>query len=251
MSVSACPIAGKEIVVPSAGAQIHAFLYGQSGPWVVLLHGNGEDHTIFSQQIAHLAQHFRLIAIDSRGHGASGFAKPLTIAQMAQDVLAVLDVQGVLQAAVVGFSDGGNIALSLAIAAPKRLWALVASGANLSPKGVQKRVQIPIVLGWALCAFMGWFSKNARQQAAVLRLMVKEPHIAPVKLANVLCPCLIMAGEKDIILPSHTQMIADSLPRSQKAILAGAGHDVFNQCAQKVNEILLAFLRQGAPVDCP
>ena len=233
--------------IQSAGAAIRVFLYGQTGPFLVLLHGNGEDHTIFASQIAYFQAYFRVVAIDSRCHGASSFALPLSIGQMAQDVLAVMDALNIQTAAVLGYSDGGNIALKLAAMAPGRLWALVVSGANLSTKGVKRRVQVPIVLGWALCAAMGVFSQNARKQAHVLRLMVKEPQISPQSLRAIGCPTLVMAGERDIIRPAHTRLIAQSIAGASQYTVKNAGHDVFNQAPGEVNRQVHAFLKEHAP----
>ena len=121
---------------------------GEGQP-LVLLHGNGESHRYFAGQIDFFAASRRVIAVDTRGHGASprGTA-PFTIAQFALDLEEFLDGLGLEQVDLLGFSDGGNIALTFALAHPERLRRLVLNGANLDPGGVKRTVQFPIALGY-------------------------------------------------------------------------------------------------------
>jgi len=88
---------------------------------LILLHGNGESSAYFANQIVPLAQVRRVIAVDTRGHGASprGSA-PFTLSQFADDLLAFMDRLGIAQADMLGFSDGGNIALLFALRHPVR-----------------------------------------------------------------------------------------------------------------------------------
>ena len=83
-----------------------------SGFPLLLLHGNGEDHNYFEHQVAYFSKLFRVVAVDTRGHGQSprGTA-PFTIGQFADDLLYFMDMHGIEKAHLLGFSDGGNIAL--------------------------------------------------------------------------------------------------------------------------------------------
>ena len=86
---------------------------------LVLLHGNGEDHTYFKRQMGPFSQHFRVIAVDTRGHGESprGTA-PFTLEQFAEDLKEFLDGRSITRCHLLGFSDGGNIALLFALKYP-------------------------------------------------------------------------------------------------------------------------------------
>ena len=149
-----------------------------SGPPLLLLHGNGEDGTYFVHQIEEFSRDSTVYAIDTRGHGNSprGTA-PFTISQFADDLLAFMDTQGLPQADILGFSDGGNIALIFALRHPDRVRRLILNGANLGPKGVKPLVQLPIVLGYHVASLFK--SPGARAKAELLGLMVREPHIDP------------------------------------------------------------------------
>lgn len=85
-----------------------------SGPPLILLHGNGEDGRYFAGQLAFFSKTRRVYAVDSRGHGQSprGTA-PFTIEQFARDLLDFMDEQDIARTDLLGFSDGGNVALTL------------------------------------------------------------------------------------------------------------------------------------------
>lgn len=199
-----------------------AFTEAGSGTPLILLHGNGEDGTYFAPHIAALARHFRVIALDTRGHGKSPRGSvPFTIAQFARDLRDFMDAQGIGKASLLGFSDGGNIALTFALAYPDRVDRLILNGANLDPSGVKPSVQIPIVLDYCLASVLARVSPRAGRKAQLLGLMVREPHIRPSALGRIAAPALVIAGTHDMIREKHTRLIARSLPNSQLEILPG------------------------------
>lgn len=100
------------------GARIVCRIFGGGSSALLLLHGNGEDHTCFQKQFAAFSERFRVIAMDSRGHGESSAGSGVTIAKIAEDAAAVLGALGIERASVVGFSDGANAALGLALSHP-------------------------------------------------------------------------------------------------------------------------------------
>ena len=126
----------------------HHFVEAGAGDPLILLHGNGEDAGYFVHQMEPFSRHFRVIALDTRGHGRTprGDA-PFTIRQFADDLLAFMDAQGIGKADILGFSDGGNIAMAFALRYPERVDRLILNGANLSPAGAKRSVQIPIEIG--------------------------------------------------------------------------------------------------------
>ena len=140
---------------------------------LVLLHGNGEDHTYFKRQMEPFSQRYRVIALDTRGHGGSprGSA-PFTLDQFAGDLKEFLDRKGITRCHLLGFSDGGNIALLFALKYPQYVEKLVLNGANLRPSGVKLSTQLPIVAGWCACGVCGLFSRQAKANWEMLNLMV-------------------------------------------------------------------------------
>ena len=193
-----------------------------SGEPLVLLHGNGEDGTYFAHQIAHFSQRFRVLALDTRGHGKSPRGEaPFTIRQFARDLLAFLDARDIERAHLLGFSDGGNIALVFALAHPERVGKLVLNGANLNARGVKRSVQVPIELGYRMARLFAGLSAKARANAEMLGLMVNDPNVAPEELAALTAPTLVIAGENDMIREDHTRLIAERIPNARLAFVPG------------------------------
>ncbi|MGN0980712.1 MAG: alpha/beta fold hydrolase [Candidatus Avoscillospira sp.] len=212
-----------------------------AGAPLLLLHGNGEDGTYFVHQMDAFAQHYRVIAVDTRGHGRSprGTA-PFTIRQFAEDLLDFMDALHLEKAHILGFSDGGNIALTFALRHPERVVRLILNGANLNPAGVKASVQIPIVVGYHIASLFR--NEKARQHAALLGLMVKEPNFSPADLAKLTVPTLVIAGTKDMIREKHTRLIADSIPNARLVLLPG-DHFVANKNPEAFNRAVLDFLQ--------
>lgn len=219
----------------------HYFEIGEGFP-LILLHGNGEDAGYFVHQMEPFAKHFRVIAIDTRGHGQTPRGNaPFTIRQFAEDLLGFMDQQSIEKAHILGFSDGGNIAMVFAMAHPERVEKLILDGANLDAAGVKRSIQIPIEIGYRIAKIFAGKSPEAKKNAELLGLMVNDPNVKPEELAKIQCPTLVIAGSKDMIKEEHTRLIAQSIPGAEMAILPG-NHFVANKNPDAFNEAVLRFL---------
>ena len=213
-------------------------------PTLILLHGNGENHTYFIKQIPAFSPHFRLVLMDTRGQGQStGGDGELNFSVFAADLLALMDHLQIAKAHLLGFSDGGNLALTFALAHPERVQSLILNGANLEPGGVKLSTQLPIVLGYGCCRLLSPFSHKARQNGALLGLMVNHPHIPPQALAALTMPALVIVGERDMIRDRHSQLIARSLPNAQFVRIPGGDHFCAAKCPEVFNHAVLSFLQ--------
>ena len=223
--------------------QLHYIEQGQGQP-LVLLHGNGEDNTYFEHQIDCFSKDYRVIAIDTRGHGKSPRGeKPFTIKQFAEDLHDFMDTKGIAKANILGFSDGGNIALTFALKYPERVDKLILDGANLFPSGVKPLYQWPIEIGYRIAKLFSNKSEKAKRNAEMLGLMVEEPHIEPAELSRLTMPVLVVAGTKDMINESHTRLIYKSLINAQLDIIEG-DHFVANKNAEAFNKVVERFLKK-------
>lgn len=211
-----------------------------SGKPLILLHGNGESSAYFEKQLPVFAKHFHVFAVDTRGHGQSprGTA-PFTLRQFADDLHDFLQARGIEKAHILGFSDGGNIALLFALRYPEMVDKLVLNGANLFPAGVRPSVQLSIVLGYRTAKLFR--SEEAKQKAALLGLMVNEPQIDPASLQNITAETLVIAGTHDMIRTSHTKLIASSLPHAKLVLLEG-DHFIAAKKSEAFNAQVLQFL---------
>ena len=215
------------------------FIERGSGDPLILLHGNGEDSTYFKHQIDCFQGGYRVIAVDSRGHGRSprGTA-PLTLMQFAEDLAGLMDRLGIVSAHILGFSDGANVAMLFALAYPGRVRSIVLNGGNLCPEGLteQTRREIDEEYEQAL-------AQHDEGQLELLRLMIDEPHIDSAQLAQLDMPALVVAGTDDMIEESHTRQIAESIPGAQLAFVEGT-HFVAAENPDAFNRVVGAFLDQ-------
>jgi pimeloyl-ACP methyl ester carboxylesterase len=108
------------------------------GPPVVLLHGGLANSDYFGNQARALAQAYRVILVDSRGHGRSTRGRrPFGYDLMADDVVALLDTLKIDKAAILGWSDGAIIGLDLAMRHPERVSRVFAFGPNTLVSGLK------------------------------------------------------------------------------------------------------------------
>jgi pimeloyl-ACP methyl ester carboxylesterase len=194
-----------------------------TGRALVLLHGNGETHHVFDRMVPLLAPRHRLVALDSRGGGGSPRGDgPLTIARMADDVDEALEALGLRGVDLLGFSDGGNIALELTLRHPGRIGRLVVVGANLFPDGLRAASLVPTRLIHRAVRLTA--HPRAQAYAERLALMTEDPHIEPADLARVDVPTLVVVGRRDVVRPGHSLLIATSLANARLTMVERAGH---------------------------
>ncbi len=203
--------------------QIAYYSWGSGVP-LILLHGNGEDSTYFEKCIPYLSHFFRVIAIDSRGHGRSGRGTScLNFDCMAEDLCAVLDTLGIEKAHLLGFSDGGNLAIKFTLLYPQRVDQLILNGANVSMlRGVVPWVQLPLYPTVGLMTALAPLDSKIRHKRDVLALMVRGYGVRLGDLQLIEQKTLLIVGDHDMVLPSHTQAMVHEIPHAQMAVLRGS-----------------------------
>ena len=216
--------------------QLHYTEHGSGEP-LILLHGNGEDSSYFEHQIAFFQDRYRVIAVDTRGHGKSprGTA-PLTLNQFADDLSAFMDELDIASAHILGFSDGANVAMLFALAHPTRVKSLVLNGGNLFPEGLTEQTRREIDEEYEQAV-----ATNDEDQLELLRLMIDEPHIDPAQLSELNKPTLVVAGTDDMIEEAHTRLIAESIPNAQLTLIEGT-HFIAFENPDAFNRVVSEFL---------
>lgn len=221
--------------------------YTESGTGfpLVLLHGNGESGEYFHFQKEYFCRYFRVIVPDTRGHGGSPRGNaPFTITQFARDLHDFMDEKGIKKAHILGFSDGGNIAIAFALAYPEYVESLILNGANMNPRGVKRFYQIPIEIGYKLASRAAKKHPDAVKNAELLSLMVNEPNFTSEELSEIKAKTLVIAGSRDMIKASHTRLIAESIPKSELKIIRG-NHFIAEKNPRDFNRAAAEFL--GVP----
>ena len=210
------------------GIRLYYEVMGTGAP-LIMLHGNGEDHRIFGPAAAALSRHYQVYTVDSRCHGESDETEELSYELMAGDLIGFIRALSLEKPIFYGFSDGGIIGLLIAIKEPELLGELIVSGANVNPDGLcpseRKLIHEAALSGDRLC-----------------QLMDREPDISPEELKKIAVPTVVLAGELDLILRSHTQLIADSIPGSRLEFLPGEDHSSYIAYSEKLAPILEKYL---------
>lgn len=214
-----------------------------SGEALILLHGNGESHEYFVHQIEYFSANYRVIAIDTRGHGNSARGDaPFTIRQFALDLHQFMEEHQIEKANILGFSDGGNIALIFALTYPEQVMKLILNGANLFGQGIKPHIQIPIILGYKFASLFVKKSEDAKKNAEMLALMVNDPNIEPQELSEISARTLVIAGTKDMVKTSHTRLIYENLPNAKLVFIKG-NHFIANKKPEEFNAAVEQFLQ--------
>lgn len=212
------------------------------GEVLILLHGNNEDSSYFRYQVEYFSQRYKIITIDTRGHGLSPRGiKPFTIRQFVEDLYDYVTVNKIDKFHLLGFSDGGNIALLFAAKYPHAVDKLIINGANLNTGGVKLRFQIPTTLQYNGYKLYALVNKEAIPNYEMVRLMVKDPNIHVEELKKIKAKTLVIAGSKDDIKESHTQFIAEMIQDSQLRIIPG-DHFIAQKNPELFNKVVSKFL---------
>lgn len=213
------------------GVDIYFETYGEGAP-LVLIHGNGGNIAYMKPQIEYFSRNYKVIVLDCRGRGKSELGKDsLTYIQMTNDIIAILDHLHVDSTFVIGRSDGGIIALLLAINYPGRVKKVAAFAANLTPdtmalypyfynKVIKDRKQAESMIA----------KKDTSQDWKIIqqrnRLMEFQPHITADDLHRIKCPVLVMSTDRDIIREEHTLFIYRNIKKANLCIFTGENHSI-------------------------
>jgi pimeloyl-ACP methyl ester carboxylesterase len=227
------------------GVKIYYEIYGKGAP-LVLIHGNGGNIAYMKPQIEYFDKKYKVIVMDCRGRGNSELGKDsLTYMQMTKDIIAIINYLHLDSTYVVGRSDGGIIALLMAIYYPDKVKKVAAFGANITPdttglypifyhQFVEARKHADEMIA----------KKDTSQNWKVLqqrnRLMEYQPHISVNDLHKIKCPVLVLSCDRDEIPEEHTLFIYQNISKANLCIFAGENHfvtinnpDLFNLTVSK------------------
>jgi len=218
------PAAGKYYDI--RGFKMYCESYGQGQP-LLIIHGNGGSINNFVYQIPYFSQKYNVIIADSRAQGKSkDEGDSLSYEMMADDYSALLSTLKIDSAYVIGWSDGGIEGLLLAIRHPEKVKKLAITGANLVPDTTAVPQEIWDMITPSYQSFKGKSNLSASQkgQFKLLKILVEQPHIPLRDLNKISAPTLVIGGDHDVILPSHTLLIYQNIPNADLWILPNSGH---------------------------
>jgi len=246
------------------GHNLNVEQYGsENGPCVVLLHHGLGSVKAWREQIpALMNEGYRVIAYDRWGYGGSDARQGLDLPTFAADIDDLYRLQvllGLQQAALVGHSDGGTIALYYAAQHPHLVTCLVSVAAHIyvEPKmepgilGIQHafdsdehfRAGLRYAHGTKYEAvFHNWF--DGWYQIESLSWDMRPT------LSQLSCPVLVVQGEEDQhATPQQAIDLARAIPQSELWLMPGIGHMVPQEAASIFNPKLLQFLKQPESIE--
>lgn len=267
-------------VLERATGRIHYWLAGpEDGPLIMLTHGAAMDHRMFAAQLEVLAQRYRVLVWDVRGHGQSRLAGATFSLQAAvEDLLALLDGLGYEQATLVGHSMGSYIGQEIAFRCPHRVKALVAIDSTCltldHPRPIRPVMRLsPLVFRWLPYGLFIWLaarmlsvtSQVSQYIGAVYGQLTKGEFIS-IWAAAMNClhaepdyritqPLLIMHGQYDIVgfgvIKQQARAWAARDPNVRYVVIPKAGHNGHQENPAYFNKVLLEFLHEHVPVPEP
>ena len=228
---------------------------GAGDETVLLLHGGlSSCDDLLGTVGPTLAEQYRVVAFDRRGHGRTADTDaPFHYADMAVEVLGVLDMVVDGPAHVIGFSDGGNVALLVALDHPEVVGKLVTIGANFHHSGLMAMPLTPDSPAVEVIAeAYGRRSPDGREHFPVVfakteTMFATEPTLAVDDLGRIANPALVMAGDDDAIRLDHTCALYEALPAGQLAIVPGASHLLPIEKPLDTARLILDFLQRAGP----
>lgn len=222
------------------GIEMYYEVYGEGEP-LILLHGNGGSIKTQKERIKYFSQYFKVIAVDSRAHGKSKDlpGNELTYREMAKDTKVLMDSLHVNNAYVWGQSDGGILALLLAIDYPEKVSKIATFGANAFPGEEAIYKELVDMVEDTLATTTNEHTRK------LYKLLAYQPHITDAELNSIKCPVLLMAGDRDAIKTEHTLHIFQEIQKSNLFIMPGATHLGAYQKPDLFNKVLLDFFKKA------
>lgn len=234
---------------PVDGVRIWYAEFGHGSP-VILLHGGLANAEYWGNQVRTLEGRYRVIVMDSRGHGRSTRnAAPFGYDLMAEDVLGLMNYLHIPKAAIVGWSDGAIIGLDLAIHHPDRVTRLFAFAANSDPSGVKDVSRSPVFTRFIARARVEYQHRSPTPReydsflAQITKMWATQPHFTAAELEGIHTPTWIVDADHDeAIERANTLFMADQIPRSGLLILPQVSHFAFLQDPGLFDAALSRFL---------
>ena len=243
------PSAAQSGLAPVNGIKIWYASFGQGEP-VLLIHGGLANSNYWGHQVRALQKHYRVVVLDSRGHGRSSRnEQPYGYDLMASDVLALMDHLGIKKAAIVGWSDGAIIGLDIAMHHPERVSRLFAFAANSDPSGVADIAKSDVFNAYIERAGEEYkrFSPTPTEYKSfveqITRMWETQPNWTEADLAAIKVPTWIVDADHDeAIKRENTEFMAAHIPGAGLLIQPNVSHFSFMQDPEQFTNDVLHFL---------
>jgi pimeloyl-ACP methyl ester carboxylesterase len=232
--------------------------HGTGSPLVLLHGGSATIDSSFGSVLPALAKSRQVIAVEQQGHGhTADIPRPLSYEQMADDTAALLRLLKVEGADLLGWSDGANVALQMALRHPNLVRKLIVSGANYNNAGID-----PEAMQWLKATTPDNWPKEFQEayvRAApdpkqwptlinkLKKMWLEFKGWRPEDIQRIEAPVLVIIGDADMVRPEHAVQMFRLLPYGQLAVLPATGHRTLMQRPAWVLSMIAAFLDAPLP----
>ena len=206
--------------------KMHYAVYGKGEKSVILIHGNGSSHKRLEELATYLGNDYTVYAPDSRAHGESSDPGVISYKLMAKDISEFITALGIEKPFVMGHSDGGIIALTLASEYPDLLSGIISCGANSEPSTFKPYFTLMVKIN------------NIIKPDKLNDMMLELPDFTKEDFAKIKIPAYIVAAEYDIMWLSDTVYIHESIPGSKIAVIKGGNHSSYMTADGKQGYVL-------------
>jgi pimeloyl-ACP methyl ester carboxylesterase len=231
---------------------IYFEIHGDGEP-LLLLHGGFTSIDSFYKQIPLFAKHYRVIAVDSRGHGRSNdTTEPFNYADMSHKMSTLLEQLRIQKTRVVGWSDGGVIGLDLAMRNPGLVSKLVTFGSNFHHEGLIPNQMSDFdnsedseLLDLARISYQTISPHPEKWPEFIKKTLTMwrtQPTYTIEQLGKITAATLVMVGDDDMIKLSHTETLVEAIDNATLAVIPDSTHFAPIENPEPVNRLILAFL---------
>jgi pimeloyl-ACP methyl ester carboxylesterase len=231
------------------GHQVYSYEWDNNGEAVVLLHGGLSQTSHWDSYILPaIEDEFHVFAYDRTGHGFTGDqAKSFHYQHQTDEAISYLKQVVKEPAHLIGYSDGGIIALMVAMQQPALVRSIITLGANFHPDGVTHLDDFDGVISAENQEEYRATSPDAPEtQGLKIQKMIdiqkSEPNLSTSDLASIQCPVMVMAGDDDVIKHNHTVELYESIPLGQLAIVPATSHKFIKERPALAQLLIREFL---------
>jgi pimeloyl-ACP methyl ester carboxylesterase len=219
-----------------------AYEQNGQGQTIILLHGNSGSKKTFRQYQSRFFSSYATYALDSRGHGQSISSDlAYSIEQYSQDVIHFCTEKGIKDAYVIGYSDGGNVALYLAKNASDTFKKVVLISPNYLASGIKEK---SLGLFRRLLKLFCFFDKlgfNMKRPIMRFQLMLIDIGLTEIDLASIHADILLIYAENDMIREEHILKIAEIIPNAKRKKIKKCSHFSIVNAPDTISEIRTFF----------
>ena len=205
----------KEDDIQLSEVKMHYSVYGEKGHPLILVHGNGGSQNSLKEAATYLANDYVVYVIESRCHGQSSDPGVISYDLMAKDIKEFIEAMELEKPYLMGHSDGGINALTVAYTYPDLLGGFISCGANTTPDTFKPYFTIGVKVN-------DIFNPNKLND-----MMLTQPQMNEELLSRITCPAYIVAGEYDIMWLSDSVLFHESIKDSKIAIIKGGIHSSY------------------------